>query len=250
MNVLVIGGGGREHALAWKLARSERVGDVYVAPGNAGTQREPGVHNVAIGSEDIPALVDFARNYAIDITVVGPEMPLSMGLVDAFEAAGLRCLGPKRAAAELEGSKAFAKAFLARHHIPTAGYRVFDHLDEAREYIRSHGAPMVVKADGLAAGKGVTVAMTLDEALQAAESMLSGAAFGGAGDRIVVEDYLRGEEASFIALVDGEHILPLASSQDHKARDDGDIAGHSPLLKGCDLLIEESFFGGRQVQRA
>ncbi|WP_440997807.1 phosphoribosylamine--glycine ligase [Arhodomonas sp. SL1] len=223
MNVLVIGGGGREHALAWKLAHSERVSAVYVAPGNAGTHGEPRVHNVAIGAEDIPALVDFARNYEVGLAVVGPEVPLAMGVVDAFRAAGLRCLGPDRAAAELEGSKAFAKAFLARHDIPTARYRVFDDLDEARDYIRDHGAPVVVKADGLAAGKGVTVAMTLDEALQAAESMLSGQAFGGAGDRIVVEDYLQGEEASFIALVDGEHILPLVSSQDHKARDDGDI---------------------------
>ncbi len=222
MNVLVIGGGGREHALAWKLARSPSVETVYVAPGNAGTRLEPKVHNVAIGAEDVAALVDFARNAEVALTVVGPEVPLTMGVVDAFEAAGLRCFGPTRDAAELEGSKAFAKAFLARHHIPTASYRAFDDVDEARDYIRAHGAPVVVKADGLAAGKGVTVAMTVDEAEQAAEAMLSGEAFGGAGDRVVVEDFLQGEEASFIALVDGEHILPLVSSQDHKARDEGD----------------------------
>ncbi|WP_435103866.1 phosphoribosylamine--glycine ligase [Arhodomonas sp. AD133] len=222
MNVLVIGGGGREHALAWKLAQSPTVEAVYVAPGNAGTRLESKVQNVAIGVEDVAALVDFARNAEVGLTVVGPEVPLTMGVVDAFEAAGLRCFGPTRDAAELEGSKAFAKAFLARHHIPTASYRAFDDVDEARDYIRAHGAPVVVKADGLAAGKGVTVAMTVDEAEQAAETMLSGQAFGGAGDRIVVEDFLQGEEASFIALVDGEHILPLVSSQDHKARDEGD----------------------------
>ncbi|MCS4503464.1 Phosphoribosylamine--glycine ligase [wastewater metagenome] len=250
MKVLVIGGGGREHALAWRFARSERVSDVYVAPGNAGTRREPGVHNVAVGAEDITALVDFARNFAIDLTVVGPEVPLTMGVVDAFRAAGLRCLGPDRAAAELEGSKAFAKAFLERHRIPTAGYRVFDDLGEARDYIREHGAPLVVKADGLAAGKGVTVAMTVDEALQAAEGMLGGNAFGDAGERIVVEDFLQGEEASFIALVDGNNVLPLASSQDHKARDDGDTGPNTggmgayspaPIVTGAvhERILEE-----------
>jgi len=221
MKVLVIGGGGREHALAWTAARSPRVSDVFVAPGNAGTRLEPGVHNVSVGAEDVPGLVDFARQYAVDLTVVGPEAPLAAGVVDAFAEAGLRCFGPTRAAAALEASKAFTKAFLERHGIPTAAYRSFDDLDAAAAYIRERGAPLVVKADGLAAGKGVTVARTLDEALVAAEEMLGGA-FGDAGARIVVEDFLEGEEASFIALVDGEQVLPLASSQDHKARDAGD----------------------------
>lgn len=222
MKVLVVGGGGREHALAWQLSQSAATSTVYVAPGNAGTRREAGVQNVAIGAEDVPALVDFARNYQVDLTVVGPEASLVMGIVDAFENVGLRCFGPNRAAAQLEGSKAFAKEFLARHAIPTAAYRSFDNLDAAQAYIRELGAPLVVKADGLASGKGVTVAGTLDEAMVAAESMLSGEAFGGAGDRIVVEDCLVGEEVSYIAMVDGETVLPLASSQDHKLRDAGD----------------------------
>ncbi|MGD8428955.1 MAG: phosphoribosylamine--glycine ligase [Ectothiorhodospiraceae bacterium] len=222
MKVLVIGGGGREHALAWKAAQSADVETVYVAPGNAGTALEPGVQNVAVGAEDVPALLDFARRYEVDLTIVGPEAPLVAGLVDAFQQAGLRCFGPTAKAAELEGSKAFSKEFLARHDIPTAEYRVFTELDAAREYIREKGAPIVIKADGLAAGKGVTVAASVDEALQAAESCLSGGAFGEAGARIVVEECLQGEEASFIVMVDGEHILPMASSQDHKARDDGD----------------------------
>ncbi len=221
MKVLVVGGGGREHALAWRLAGSPRVDAVYVAPGNAGTAIEPGVHNVDVDAEDVPALCDLARELGVELTVVGPEAPLAAGIVDAFEAAGLRCLGPHRAAAELESSKAFAKDFLARHAIPTAAYSTFDDLAEARAWIRERGAPLVIKADGLASGKGVTVARTLDEALAAAESMLGGA-FGAASERIVVEEFLEGEEASFIALVDGETVLPLASSQDHKARDAGD----------------------------
>ena len=221
MDVLVVGGGGREHALAWRLARSPRVGTVYAAPGNAGTATEAGVQNVNVGAEDVPGLCDLARRLEVGLTVVGPEAPLAAGIVDAFEAAGLRCLGPHRAAAELESSKAFAKDFLARHGIPTAAYRSFDELEAARAWIRERGAPLVVKADGLAAGKGVTVALTLDEALEAAEAMLGGA-FGAASERIVVEEFLQGEEASFIALVDGETVLPLASSQDHKARDAGD----------------------------
>jgi len=222
MRVLIVGAGGREHALAWKAAQSPLVEAVYVAPGNAGTAREPKVANVRIGAEDVPALLDFARQNGVGLTIVGPEAPLVIGITDAFEEAGLKCFGPSRVAAELEGSKAFSKEFLARHRIPTADYRSFTSLEEARAYIRERGAPIVVKADGLAAGKGVTVAATMDEALEAAEEMLSGEAFGGAGDRIVVEDFLQGEEASFIALVDGEDVLPLASSQDHKARDDGD----------------------------
>ncbi|MFN2308370.1 MAG: phosphoribosylamine--glycine ligase [Gammaproteobacteria bacterium] len=222
MKVLVIGGGGREHALAWRLAQSGRVQTVYVAPGNAGTAREPKVENVAIGAEDIPALLRFAREADIGLTVVGPEAPLVAGVVDAFEAAGLRCFGPHRAAAALEGSKAFAKDFLARHNIPTAAYGNFTEVDAAIAYIRRQGAPIVVKADGLAAGKGVILAQTTDEAIAAVRDMLAGNAFGAAGHRVVIEEFLTGEEASFIVMVDGEHVLPLASSQDHKAAGDGD----------------------------
>lgn len=222
MKALVVGSGGREHAIAWTIARSANVEIVYVAPGNAGTQLEPKVRNVPIGAEDIPALVDFARLYEIDLTLIGPEVPLLMGLVDAFGAAGLRCFGPSRLAAELEGSKAFAKEFMLRHGIPTGEYQVFTDPNAACDYIRERGAPIVVKVDGLAAGKGVTVARTLDEALQAAEAALVNEAFGAAGERIIVEEYLEGEEVSFMVLVDGEQALPLATSQDHKARDDGE----------------------------
>lgn len=222
MKVLIIGAGGREHALAWKVAQSPKVESVFVAPGNAGSALEPNVRNVDVAAEDVPALVEFARGNGVDLTIVGPEAPLVAGVVDAFRDAGLRCFGPTQAAAELEGSKAFAKQFLARHGIPTAAFETFTDLDAARDYIRRRGAPIVVKADGLAAGKGVTVARSVDEALHAAEEALAGNAFGSAGARIVVEEFLEGEEASFIVMVDGEHILPLASSQDHKARDDGD----------------------------
>lgn len=223
MKVLIIGGGGREHALAWKTAQSPRVETVFVAPGNAGTALEPKVQNVQVGATDVPALVSFARDHEVDLCIVGPEAPLVAGVVDAFRAAGLRCFGPSRAAAELEGSKAFTKDFLSRHGIPTAEYQTFSDIDAARDYIRSRGAPIVVKADGLAAGKGVVVAQSIDEAISAAEDMLEGNVFGDAGARIVVEEFLAGEEASFIVMVDSEHILPLASSQDHKARDDGDV---------------------------
>ncbi|MDY6978571.1 MAG: phosphoribosylamine--glycine ligase [Pseudomonadota bacterium] len=222
MKILVIGGGGREHALAWKAAQSERVETVYVAPGNAGTAREPGLQNVAIGAEDIAALLEFARSEAIDLTLVGPEAPLVAGVVDEFTAAGLPCFGPTRAAAQLEGSKAFTKDFLQRHNIPTAAYGNFTDVDEAIAYVRRQGAPIVVKADGLAAGKGVILAQTEDEAIAAVRDMLAGNAFGDAGHRVVIEEFLQGEEASFIVMADGEHILPLATSQDHKARDDGD----------------------------
>ncbi len=222
MNVLIIGGGGREHALAWKAAHGAGVEAVFVAPGNAGTATEPGVQNVAIDAADTPALVEFAREHAVALTIVGPEAPLAAGVVDAFAAAGLRCFGPSRAAAELEGSKAFAKAFLARHDIPTAAYRVFTDPVAAKACVRELGAPLVVKADGLAAGKGVVVARSVDQALEAVEAMLCDHSLGGAGERIVIEECLEGEEVSFIAMVDGEHVLPLASSQDHKARDDGD----------------------------
>lgn len=222
MNVLVIGGGGREHALAWKIAQSPRVTRVFVAPGNAGTAREPRVENVAIAADDIEALRRFAQQNAVALTIIGPEAPLVAGIVDAFRAAGLRCFGPTRAAAQLEGSKAFTKDFLARHHIPTAAYGIFTAVEPAIAYIRKHGAPIVIKADGLAAGKGVVIARTEQEAVAAVDAMLAGNAFGKAGSRVVIEEFLVGEEASFIVMVDGTHILPLATSQDHKARDDGD----------------------------
>ena len=222
MRVLIAGGGGREHALAWKCAISPRVAEVLVAPGNAGTAMEPGVRNVAIAADDIDGLVALARDEAIDLTVVGPEVPLVAGIADRFRAEGLRCFGPGAAAARLEGSKAFTKAFLQRHGIPTAAYGDFTELGAALEYIERCGAPVVVKADGLAAGKGVVVAETVAEAQAAARDMLGAGAFGSAGRRIVVEEFLRGEEASFIVVTDGRHILPLATSQDHKARDDGD----------------------------
>jgi phosphoribosylamine--glycine ligase len=195
---------------------------VYVAPGNAGTAREPGLHNVAIAAEDLDGLVGFARREQIDLTIVGPEAPLVAGIVDQFAEAGLRCFGPSRGAAQLEGSKAFTKDFLQRHRIPTAGYGNFTDVDEAIAYIRQQGAPIVVKADGLAAGKGVILADSEAEAIAAVRDMLAGNAFGDAGHRVVIEEFLQGEEASFIVMADGEHILPMATSQDHKARDNGD----------------------------
>jgi phosphoribosylamine--glycine ligase len=222
MKVLVIGSGGREHALAWKLSQSSQQPQVFVAPGNPGTALEPGISNVDIKVEDIDGLVAFAKDNGVELTVVGPEVPLVMGVVDAFEAAGLRCFGPSQAAAELEASKSFTKDFLARHQIPTAAYKVFTEVEPAKAYINQQGAPIVVKADGLAAGKGVIVAETEQQAIEAVEDMLSGNKFGDAGHRVVIEEFMTGEEASFIVMVDGEHILPLATSQDHKARDDGD----------------------------
>ncbi|ELR67036.1 Phosphoribosylamine--glycine ligase [Photobacterium marinum] len=222
MKVLIIGNGGREHALAWKAAQSARVETVFVAPGNAGSALEPKVENVAIGVEDIPALVEFARTNQIELTIVGPEAPLVIGVVDAFQAAGLPIFGPTEAAAQLEGSKAFTKDFLARHQIPTAEYQNFTEIEPALSYLREKGAPIVVKADGLAAGKGVIVAMTLEEAEAAVRDMLAGNAFGEAGHRVVIEEFLDGEEASFIVMVDGEHVLPMATSQDHKRVGNGD----------------------------
>jgi phosphoribosylamine--glycine ligase len=222
MKVLVIGSGGREHALAWRLASSPAVTGVYVAPGNAGTAAEPGCENVAIDVLDLPALADFASANDVALTVVGPEAPLVEGIRDYFDARELLCFGPSRAAAQLEGSKAFTKAFLARHGIPTAAYESFTDLDAALAYLHEQGAPIVVKADGLAAGKGVVVAQTREQAEQAVRDMLSGNAFGDAGHRVVIEEFLPGEEASFICLCDGERAVPFASSQDHKARDDGD----------------------------
>ncbi|MFZ1343598.1 phosphoribosylamine--glycine ligase [Thiothrix eikelboomii] len=222
MKILVVGSGGREHALAWKLAQSPRVTTVLVAPGNAGTAHEPKLRNLPIAAEDIDALVDYAQAEAIDLTVVGPEAPLSKGIVDRFRAAGLRCFGPTQQAAQLESSKAFAKDFLARHQIATAAYANFTELEPALAYIRAKGAPIVIKADGLAAGKGVILAQTEAEALAAVTDMLAGNAFGAAGSRVVIEEFLSGEEASFIVMVDGEQVLAMASSQDHKARDEGD----------------------------
>ena len=222
MNILIIGSGGREHALAWKCAQSPRVDEVLVAPGNAGTARESKVRNVPVASDDIEALVRLAQTENVSLTIVGPEAPLVAGVVDRFNELGLPCFGPTAAAAQLEGSKAFTKDFLARHKIPTADYQNFTELEPALAYIREQGAPIVIKADGLAAGKGVIVAMTLHEAEQAATDMLAGGSFGDAGARIVVEEFLEGEEASFIVITDGDIILPMATSQDHKARDEGD----------------------------
>ena len=222
MNLLVIGGGGREHALAWKLAQDPKVSTVYVAPGNAGTALEPKLENVSIKADAIDELIDFAKKQRITLTIVGPEAPLVAGIVDQFTANKLRCFGPSKGAAQLEGSKAFTKDFLARHKIPTAAYENFTEIDKATAYIQSQGAPIVVKADGLAAGKGVILAETEAQAIAAVEDMLAGNAFGEAGHRVVIEAFLKGEEASFICMVDGNNILPLATSQDHKARDDGD----------------------------
>ena len=221
MNVLIVGGGGREHALAWKLASSTRLAKVFVAPGNAGTAREPGVANVDL--TDVAALVEFARSEPVAMTVVGPEAPLAAGIVDAFRAADLRIFGPTRAAAQLESSKDFAKTFMARHRIPTAAFQTFAEPAAAHAYVDGRPAPIVVKADGLAAGKGVVVAGTADEAHAAIDQMLVADALGAAGARVVIEDFLEGEEASFIVMVDGRDVLPLASSQDHKRLGDGDL---------------------------
>lgn len=223
MKVLVIGSGGREHALAWKASQSSQVETVFVAPGNAGTAREPGLENVAIDVMDFGGLADFAEREGVALTIVGPEAPLVDGIVDFFEERGLRCFGPSKGAAQLEGSKAFTKDFLARHRIPTAAYANFTEVEPALAYLREQGAPIVVKADGLAAGKGVIVAETLEEAEAAVVDMLSGNAFGDAGCRVVIEEFLEGEEASFIVMVDGGHVLPMATSQDHKRIGEGDI---------------------------
>ena len=222
MKVLVVGGGGREHALAWKIAQSQRVTEVFVAPGNAGTATDARCRNVAIPAENVAALLKFALDEGVALTVVGPEGPLADGIVDAFAAAGLRCFGPSKQAAQLEASKAFAKAFLARHKIPTATYKVHTEVTSAVADIEARGAPIVIKADGLAAGKGVVVAMTVDEAKAAVRDMLDGNSLGAAGSRVVVEDFLDGEEASFIIMAAGGHALELATSQDHKRVGDGD----------------------------
>jgi len=246
MNILVVGGGGREHALAWKLAEPDYVARVYVAPGNAGTATEPKLENIAIDPLDIEGLARFAREHACALTVIGPEAPLVAGIVDHFTAAGLSCFGPSAGAAQLEGSKSFTKDFLARHDIPTASYAVFTDIAPALAYVREKGAPIVIKADGLAAGKGVIVALTLEEAEAAVTDMLSDNKFGDAGARVVVEGFLEGEEASFIVMVDGEHVLPMATSQDHKRIGDGDtgpntggMGAYSPAPVVTDAVFEK-----------
>ena len=222
MKILIVGSGGREHALAWKAKQSPKVQAIFVAPGNAGTDLEPGINNVDIQADDIAGLLSFAQARDIDLTIVGPEVPLVKGIVDQFNAAGLACFGPTAQAAQLEGSKAFCKDFMARHGIPSATYQTFTETSEAIAYIQLKGAPIVVKADGLAAGKGVIVAQTEQEAIAAVTDMLAGNSFGVAGHRVVIEEFLLGEEASFIVIADGEHAVAMATSQDHKARDNGD----------------------------
>lgn len=222
MNVMIIGGGGREHALAWKIKQSNQVDRVYVVPGNAGTGMEPGVENIDLDIGDFEVLCDFARNNEVGFTIVGPEAPLVAGIVDYFQAMGQPCFGPTKRAAQLEGSKTFTKDFLKRHNIPTAAYASFSNVESAVQYVREQALPLVIKADGLAAGKGVIIAGTLEEAESAVTDMLAGNRFGEAGHRVVIEEFMRGEEASFIVICDGKHALPLATSQDHKARDDGD----------------------------
>lgn len=243
MKVLVVGGGGREHALAWKAAQSKQVDRVFVAPGNPGTSSEDKVSNVTINAEDIQALKAFAEKEKIDLTIVGPENPLVDGIVDEFKQAGLACFGPSKDAAILEGSKSFSKEFLQRHNIPTAEYQVFTEVNAAKAYIKEKGTPIVVKADGLAAGKGVIIASSEDEANVAIDDMLAGNKFGEAGHRVVIEEFMQGEEASFIVMSDGENILPLASSQDHKARDErdkgpntGGMGAYSPAPVVTDAL--------------
>ena len=223
MKILIVGGGGREHALAWKVAQSPQVTEVFCAPGNAGTAREAKVVNIDISADDNHALVRFAKDESIELTIIGPEVPLVAGIVDDFQAAKLRCFGPGRAAAALEGSKAFMKAFLKRHQIPTASYAAFSDVDQAYAYLDEQSLPIVIKADGLAAGKGVIIANDRDTARQTVAAMLSGDSFGSAGHRVVIEEFLAGEEVSFIVMTDGQTIIPFASSQDHKARDDGDL---------------------------
>src|SRR5690606_3950892 len=222
MNIMIIGGGGREHALAWKVAQSPRVRQVFVVPGNAGTAREDKVSNITLDATDFAALEAFAREQQVAPTIIGPEAPLVAGIVDHFEAAGLACFGPRRGAAQLEGSKAFTKDFLQRHNIPTAAYANFTEVEPALAYLRTQKLPIVIKADGLAAGKGVIIATTLEEADATVRDMLAGNSFGSAGRRVVIEEFMEGEEASFIVLVDGKNALPFASSQDHKAVLDGD----------------------------
>ncbi|WP_369161680.1 phosphoribosylamine--glycine ligase [Candidatus Thiodiazotropha sp. LNASS1] len=245
MNILVIGSGGREHALAWKAAQSDLADKVFVAPGNAGTALEKKLENVEIDADSIDELIEFAKAKQIGLTIVGPEAPLVNGIVNAFEAAGLHCFGPSKDAAQLEGSKSFTKDFLARHDIPSGSYRTFTEIDAALTYLNQVGAPIVIKADGLAAGKGVIVAMDISTAESAVRDMLAGNAFGEAGHRVVIEEYLEGEEASFIVMADGNHILPMATSQDHKRVGDGDtglntggMGAYSPAPVVDDTIYE------------
>ena len=222
MKVLIIGEGGREHALAWKVSQSKLVSKIYVAPGNGGTQIEKGITNIAIKAEDIRSLAEFAIDNEVDLTIVGPEVPLVKGITDKFTSLGLKCFGPTKKAAQLEGSKLFMKDFLTKYQIPTASYESFDDLKKAMNYLSSSSCPIVIKANGLAAGKGVTVARTHEEAENALRDCLEGKTFGKAGSKILIEEFLKGEEVSFIVLTDGENILPLSSSQDHKTRDNKD----------------------------
>ena len=245
MRVLVVGGGGREHALAWCCARSPRVDEVLVAPGNAGTAQEPGVRNVAVAADDIAGLIDLAQRESVELVIIGPEQPLVDGIADQLTAAGIKCFGPNAEASQLEASKSFTKAFLDRHGIPTASFERFTDFDAARDYIERTGAPLVVKADGLAAGKGVVVADSVEMAVEAARAMLVDGQFGDASREIVVEAFLEGEEASFIAITDGKTLLPLATSQDHKARDEGDrgpntggMGAYSPAPVVTDAVAE------------
>ena len=247
MNVLIIGSGGREHALAWKAAQSPLVNTVFVAPGNAGTAAEGNLQNVEINADDIDGLLAFGLQEQIDLTIVGPEAPLVAGVVDTFAASGLKCFGPSKGAAQLEGSKAFSKDFLKKHGIPTAAYDVFTEVEPAIAYVKKCGAPIVIKADGLAAGKGVILAQTEAEAITAINDMLAGNAFGEAGSRVVIEEFLQGEEASFIVMVDGKHVLPMATSQDHKARDNGDkgpntggMGAYSPAPVVTDNIYQQA----------
>jgi len=240
MNVLIVGSGGREHALAWKAAQSATATEIFVAPGNAGTSLEPGITNIDIAADNIDALLQFAQEKNIELTIVGPEVPLVAGIVDRFEQAGLRIFGPNKRAAQLEGSKSFCKDFLARHSIPTATYEVFTDLAKARAYISQLSAPLVIKADGLAAGKGVVIAESINQALQAVEDMLADNRFGDAGSKVVIEEFLQGTELSFICMVDGENCLPMATSQDHKARDEGDTGPNTGGMGAYSPAADES----------
>ena len=244
MKVRVIGGCGREHALAWKAAQNENVETVYVAPGNAGTAHEDKLENINIAADDVAGLAKFAQDNAIELTIVGPEAPLVIGVVDKFEALGLTIFGPTEGAAQLEGSKSFTKDFLARHDIPTGAYQTFEEIAPAVAYVKEQGAPIVVKADGLAAGKGVIVAMTEQEAIDAIEDMLAGNAFGEAGSRVVIEEFLTGEEASFIVMVDGKNVLPFATSQDHKRaynNDEGPNTGGMGAYSPAPVVTDEVY---------
>lgn len=247
MNILIIGQGGREHALSWQCAKSENVDKVYVAPGNAGTLTETKVENVNIAETDINSLINFAKNNSISLTIVGPEAPLVLGIVDEFQKAGLKIFGPTKNASQLEGSKAFSKDFLLRHNIPTANYGVFSDVDKAKNYIKEKGCPIVIKADGLAAGKGVIIAENQTIAYNTVEDILANNKFGKAGSKVVIEEFLTGEEASFIVMVDGKNILAMASSQDHKARDDGDkgpntggMGAYSPAPIVDDMVFKKT----------